>query len=292
MMYSSSMPSILLLLCSLVSVCWQPVEAYPMLSQVEEGEERCFSFNIPANDDAHMVFVVLPSEDDIEDAEEAWYVDQALKLAKMKGHKEGIPNKFPDDMPDKVAKHVSTYVQEAGSNESPITIQVSVDPSGSENTVKYKDRQRTKYFLPTVFQHVRQAIAMRAPHQAPKADMPISYRVCFLNGDAENQAQVILDVVLLSEEMIDDEDTSSLGFQKDKHLTPLEQSLQNSITAANTVLQEMKYMEQREQRMRITAENINTRVRWFSYLSVAVLLVVTYIQVTYLKRYFHKKKLM
>jgi hypothetical protein len=133
---------------------------------------------------------------------------------------------------------------------------------------------------------------MRAPHQAPKADMPISYRVCFLNGDAENQAQVILDVVLLSEEMIDDEDTSSLGFQKDKHLTPLEQSLQNSITAANTVLQEMKYMEQREQRMRITAENINTRVRWFSYLSVAVLLVVTYIQVTYLKRYFHKKKLM
>ena len=38
--------------------------------------------------------------------------------------------------------------------------------------------------------------------------------------------------------------------------------------------------------------SINARVRYFSYVSVAVLLVVTYIQVTYLKRYFRKKKLL
>jgi hypothetical protein len=293
MMYSSSMPSILLLLCSLLGACWRQAEAYPMLSQVDEGDERCFSFNIPANDDAHMVFVVLPGEDDIDDEEEAWYVEQVLKLTKLKSQKEGIPNKFPDDMPSKVAKHVTKYVEEAGSNESPITIQVSVDPESGENpAAKYKERQRTKYFLPTVFGHVRKAISMRAHNQGPKADSHISYRVCFLNADADHQAQVILDVVLLSEEILDEENSSSSGFVKDKHLTPLEQSLQSSITAANSVLKEMKYMEQREARMRETAESINTRVRWFSYLSVAVLLVVTYIQVTYLKRYFHKKKLM
>jgi hypothetical protein len=51
-------------------------------------------------------------------------------------------------------------------------------------------------------------------------------------------------------------------------------------------------MEKREARMRVTADSINSRVRWFGYLSVAVLLVVTYLQVTYLKQYFHKKKLM
>lgn len=288
------MPSILLLLCSLLSVCWQQAESYPMLSQVEEGEERCFTFNIPANDDAHMVFVVLPSEDDIEDEEEAWYVDQALKLTRMKSKATGIPSKFPDEMPKKVAKHVNNWVQDAGSNESPITIQVSasVDPSNGDIPVSYKDRQKTHYFMPTVFQHVRKAIALRAHNKGPKVDSPISYHVCFMNADAERQAQVILDVILLSEDISDDENSSSAGFQKDKHLTPLEQSLQNSITAANTVLKEMKYMEVREARMRETAESINTRVRWFSYLSVAVLLVVTYVQVTYLKRYFHKKKLM
>jgi hypothetical protein len=291
MMYSSS---ILLLLCTLLSAYWRQAESYPMLSQVEEGEERCFTFNIPANDDAHMVFVVLPSEDDIEDAEEAWYVDQALKLTRLKSKKDGnIPSKFPDEMPSKVAKHVSAFVEEAGSNESPITIQVSatVDPSDGAIPVNYKDRQKTNYFLPTVFQHVRKAIAAKAHNKGPRVDAPVSYHVCFLNADAERQAQVILDVILLSDD-IDDENPASAGFQKDKHLTPLEQSLQNSIAAANSVLKEMKYMEQREARMRETAESINTRVRWFSYLSVAVLLVVTYVQVTYLKRYFHKKKLM
>jgi hypothetical protein len=295
MMHSSSRPSILLLLCSLLSACWlQQAEAYPMLSQVEEGEERCFSFNIPANDDAHMVFVVIPSEDDIEDSEEAWYVDQVLKLTRMKSEAKGIPNKFPDEMPKKVAKHVNNFVKEAGSNESPITIQVSasVDPSDGAIPVNYKDRQKSHFFLPTVFQHVRKAISLKALNKGPKMDSPISYHVCFLNADAEQQVQVILDVILLSEDIQDDENSSSAGFQKDKHLTPLEQSLQNSIAAANTVLKEMKYMEMREARMRETAESINTRVRWFSYLSVAVLLVVTYVQVTYLKRYFHKKKLM
>ena len=84
----------------------------------------------------------------------------------------------------------------------------------------------------------------------------------------------------------------SSTFEKKQHLTPLEEALDKSINAANTVIREMKYMEKREARMRVTADSINSRVQYFSYLSVAVLLGVTYVQVTYLKRYFHKKKLM
>jgi heme exporter protein D len=76
------------------------------------------------------------------------------------------------------------------------------------------------------------------------------------------------------------------------HLTPLVAQLSQSITAANVVLREMESMQRREGRMRDTADSINARVRYFSYISVTVLLVVTYIQVTYLKRYFHKKKLL
>ena len=78
----------------------------------------------------------------------------------------------------------------------------------------------------------------------------------------------------------------------EEHLTPLEESLEKSIMAARNVLKEMDYMESREKRMRVTSDSINTRVQWFSYLSIGILLVVTYGQVTYLRRYFHKKKLM
>lgn len=104
----------------------------------------------------------------------------------------------------------------------------------------------------------------------------------------------MFDIALISDKPYDTEDGSDgkAQFSKDAHLTPLEMSLDESIRAATVVLREMDYMEQREARMRQTAESINTRVRWFSYLSVSILLSVTYIQVSYLKRYFHKKKLM
>jgi hypothetical protein len=270
-------------------------ESYPMLAQVDEADERCFNFNIPMDDDAHMVFVVIPNEDYIEDKEESWYFEQVFKLTKLKTEVEGIPHKFPDEMPNNVAKHMSEYLQhQGGSNESPITVQLTVNPTSDQpHASKYMDRQRTKYFLPTVMHHVRRSVSIKSRNQGQGrklTDDLVSYRVCLLNANPDEQAQVILDVVLLSEDIPDDEKES--GFAKDKHLTPLELSLDHSIAAANVVIREMNYMQARELRMRETAENINTRVRWFSYLSVAVLLVVTYVQVTYLKRYFHKKKLM
>jgi hypothetical protein len=141
------MPSILLLLCSLLSISSQmrQAESYPMLAQVDEADERCFNFNIPMDDDAHMVFVVIPNEDYIEDKEESWYFEQVFKLTKLKTEVEGIPHKFPDEMPNNVAKHMSEYLQhQGGSNESPITVQLTVNPTSDQpHASKYMDRQRT-----------------------------------------------------------------------------------------------------------------------------------------------------
>lgn len=75
-------------------------------------------------------------------------------------------------------------------------------------------------------------------------------------------------------------------------MDPLETSLDEIITKAEDILEEFKYMERRERRMRKTADSTNTRVRYFSYLSILVLLGVTLIQVLYLQSYFRKKKLM
>jgi hypothetical protein len=93
-------------------------------------------------------------------------------------------------------------------------------------------------------------------------------------------------MVLVSENADDDVVTTK------EHLTPLEEQLGESIQAAQTILKEMRYMEKREARMRMTSESIFTKVSWFSVLSVVILLGVTFVQVRYLKNYFRKKKLM
>jgi hypothetical protein len=74
--------------------------------------------------------------------------------------------------------------------------------------------------------------------------------------------------------------------------TPLAEQLQESLAAAKSMIKVMNFMERRESRMRLAADSINARVRCFSYISVGVLLAVAYVQVTYFKRYFHKKKML
>lgn len=120
------------------------------------------------------------------------------------------------------------------------------------------------------------------------------YTACFVNDNDDFAVRIVVDSVLTSEgpvyddDEIDSEDASFQGH----HLTPLADQLGRSLQAAHTVITEMNLMERREQRMRMTAESINSRVRYFSYISVGILLVVTYLQVTYLKRFFKKKKLL
>ena len=102
---------------------------------------------------------------------------------------------------------------------------------------------------------------------------------------------MMTETVLTSDDF-DDSEEDEKGVFQGEHLTPLQDQLDESIRAANTVIRELNLMEQRERRMHKTAENINWRVRYFSYISVIVLILVTFFQVTYLKRYFRKKKLL
>ena len=148
-----------------------------------------------------------------------------------------------------------------------------------------------KYFAPTVVNKVRENHKKIQSETGVDDGSDISgFSVCFDNeANEDEQVQVIMDIVMVNAEP---DESNEPNFVKEKHLSPLEESLEKSIKAANTVLREMKYMTDREERMRVTADSINQRVQYFSILSVVVLLAVTYIQVTYLKRYFKKKKLM
>jgi hypothetical protein len=218
-------------------------------------------------------------------------VDQVFALTKGKAEHKILQKKLPGEPPDNVASIMSSYLKQIGSNAAKIRVRITGTPTTEPEN--YQHDYTTKYFVPTVVNYVSRSTDARTRRNKKTKEANLEgYGICLSNSDKHKPAQVVFDVVMVSEDILDDDITTGSGFEKEKHLTPLEESLDQSINAANSVLREMKYMEKREARMRKTAESINSRVRWFSYLSVSVLLTVTYIQVSYLKRYFHKKKLM
>lgn len=283
-------PCICFLLLFLSAVC-----SYPVILSLDEEDEnsRCLQFSIPEEDDAHVVMLALPDHELMPDIEEVehWYVGQLYKMTKLKSQLEAIPKGIPDSPPDKVALFTSQFLKEHHHiNEAPVKITVSVkslDDQIEENHYK------VKYFIPLVLNHIRKH------HATKSAENYEGVKICLENTNDPEQANaghlvhMLIDMVFVSEEVSDlDFKPPEPGFEKAKHLTPLEISLEQSIQAARTVLKEFRYMEQREQRMRQTADGINARVHYFSYISVAILFGVTYLQVGYLKRYFKKKKLM
>jgi p24 family protein delta-1 len=233
---------------------------------------------------------------DATDAFESWYVDEIFAMTQAKRSRNELPSKLigADKIPDVVATRMSSYLQEHHTDDSPVRVLITATPAS--DPTNFQEQLSTKFFHPTVLNYVGRKTDARANlHMDPDDEGNLEgYGICFINSDRSNEFHVIFDVVLMSDKPYDDEDglDGKSKFSKDAHLTPLEQSLDESIRAANVVIREMDHMEHREKRMRQTAESINTRVRWFSYLSVSILLAVTYIQVSYLKRYFHKKKLM
>ncbi|KAL1207632.1 Transmembrane emp24 domain-containing protein p24delta5 [Cardamine amara subsp. amara] len=57
------------------------------------------------------------------------------------------------------------------------------------------------------------------------------------------------------------------------------------------IRENIEYIKNRESEMREVSEATNSRVAWFSIMSLGVCLSVAGTQIWYLKRYFHKKKL-
>ena len=264
-----------------VSFWFRCTTAYPVIMAIDEDTERCFQINIPEDDDVHMIILAIPDPENLKDeALEIWYVEQVFKMTKQKSANGLLPNRLPDEAPDKVAEAGSEYLKSKWGNQSPLKVRMNVRSfDGKRAMTNY----RTKFFTPLVINRVSKV--------GRRLEDVEGAEICIQNNEEQETFHIIFDTILESEEIEQVEGNKS-GFKKEEHLTPLEESLERSILAAKNVLKEMDYMEKREKRMRMTSDSINSRVQWFSYLSVAILFVVTYVQVTYLRRYFHKKKLM
>jgi hypothetical protein len=219
---------------------------------------------------------------------EEYFVEQAYQLTKSRtgvhGESAMLPRKFPTKPPAELKKIMEEFLEEQdGESKSGCRIKIHNPSSNSMRNME------SYYFAPVVLNNIRKTVRVR--QEEWEAQPLEGYSICFDNeANEHDQVQMVMEVVMVSEHP-SFEDSEDETFES-AHLTPLAEELEESIEAANSVLNEMHLMEKREGRMRITAESINARVKYFSYISVGILLVVTYIQVSYLKRYFHKKKLM
>jgi len=273
------------------------VEGHPMMLEVSESE-RCLRLNIPEDDDAHMVFLTLPStalDDDGMGGPPSWvknynavenhFLGQMQELTKRRTKNSALLRSFPVKPPSDVQSSMDSFLGSSDGLKTGLKVTLTNPKSTNSRTMD------THWFIPLVVNHMRRAL--KGPkHNREKSPLE-GFMACFINEN-EDPVHIVVDSVMVSEgPEYDDDDKASedVAFQG-HHLSPLSDLLFQSISAATSVITEMQYMERREARMRHTAESINSRVRFFSYISIGILFVVTYIQVAYLKRYFRKKKLL
>ncbi len=211
--------------------------------------------------------------EDIDPDHEDWFVTEVGELTRpdskqfLKDHLSSYPTGMQ--------KKLSAY-----NTRTKVTLTVEEDgvQAGPKPIIR---NQGLTYFRPTIVKELSKS--SRGWHENRG-----NYRVC-VAARGSGDVRIIFDSIKISEYQ-SKKDKKHLV--KKDHLTPLEKAFEESANLAKTVIDEMHYMEKREQRMKKTADGTNSRVRYFSYISIAILLGVTYIQITYLKGYFRKKKVL
>ena len=77
---------------------------------------------------------------------------------------------------------------------------------------------------------------------------------------------------------------------KKEHLSGLDLEVRRLNDKAMDIMKEQKYQREREATFRDTSESSNSRVMWWSFFQMTVILVAGVWQVLYLKDYLQKKK--
>lgn len=74
--------------------------------------------------------------------------------------------------------------------------------------------------------------------------------------------------------------------QTNEKLKPLETELRRVEETVGEIVSEMEYLRSREQKLRDTNESTNTRVKWFAFSSMGILVALGTWQIFYLRAYF------
>ncbi|KAJ1853980.1 vesicle coat component [Coemansia sp. RSA 1822] len=115
--------------------------------------------------------------------------------------------------------------------------------------------------------------------------------VCFQNvlepGYPSDGRALTVDLTMDSGAMAED----FHRLQQEEKLKPMEIELRRLAMTLDDIQDELQYLKQREGTLRDASENMNGRVKTFSFFSIAVLIGVAVYQVFYLRHFFQQKKL-
>lgn len=226
--------------------------------------------DIPDNDDAHLLFI--PLNYNVHPHVEDWYVTQMSELTRHESNQfmkqlDAYPTNVLDAQ--KIVKSkskISTYVE-----------QIDAHPPASKSF-------NLSYFKLYKLENISEKISKSKGWDRNLGQ----YSICISVRGKEN-VRILFDAVKISEY---EEKMMKRHTLKKEHLSPLEEAFEEGVALSHSVLDEMHYMEKREARMKQTTDGTNSRIRYFSYLSVLILLGVTWVQIQYLKNYFKKKKVL
>jgi len=115
------------------------------------------------------------------------------------------------------------------------------------------------------------------------------FEICFISKVAPNIRGVKHEVELVVKMGLEAKNYETLG--EAARLKPLEVELKRLEDLSEAIVQDFAYMRQREEEMRDTNESTNSRVLYFSVLSMCCLVGLATWQVLYLRRFFKAKKL-
>jgi len=271
----------LLVLCSVLQ--HYATDSYPILIDVNDSAnngQTCLTLDMPDNDDVHMVFSNLPHE--IDPKIESWVMQEMSSITDHESDKFlRMYSSPPGDIQPLIRSHEYEDVLD-------VTI---TGPRGRPRT------QRLAPFKIVVLKNVAQDMrhgpgdySRKHPDEDDDDWQPDGgiYRIC-IKGIRGSGSHAVFDHLMTSEH---EEKVRTKHILKKEHLTPIETTFDAGIIAAHTILNEMAALERRETRMKHTSDSMNRRIRRFSYISIVVLLGVTWLQISYLKVYFKKKKVL
>jgi len=240
--------------------------AYPILFEAVKNDRVCMDLNIPDGDDATLLLLPLP--EDVKPEVEDWFYTELTEMTRP------TAVQFLKDL-SKIPKDISQHINHKKSRSK---VNVNVE---EEETKTLAMNQALTYFRPTIIKDVAKSGGAWEVTRG-------NYRICIHSRGSES-VRVIYDVVRVSEYK---EKNERRHVVKKEHLTPLERAFDDSSALAKSIIDEMHYMEKREIRMKKTADATNSRIKWFSYVSIIILIGITWFQMTHLKGYFRKKKIL
>jgi len=256
---------ITLLCLSALQLC----QSYPIIFETDHNDRQCIDFNIPDGDDAHLLFI--PLNDDIDETIEDWYVTQMSEITRHES------KRFMKEL-DMAPSDIVAKTRGVAKSKVTVTVEQIGSRPPSSKTVNLT------YFKLYKMQNIAEMLSKNKGWDKSRGQFSICITV-----RGYRDVRVLFDAIKISEY---EEKMNKRHLVKKEHLTPIEEAFEEGITLAHSVIDEMFYMEKREIRMKQTTDGTNSRIRYFSYLSILVLLGVTWVQIQYLKNYFKKKKVL